>query len=285
MRVFRVGTTNVRKMTVTWIVVFGYAFVMVFLLTLIFGSESLSQCSSDYTGEITVKNCTEYESFSVILSLPMTLISIPALVYSVLAFFEYKRKKTLTAVMGSHGAENYVSLERLLKILNRQHDSKLLNELQERLQIICSSLKNYLTDDGLTNYVQETDFLTLESLNEIYNSLAATFEPAASAYDAEVRAQKLEYKKSKEEAVAAKALERSMVGAQRQIMSDSNTPKKQRSLGKSLFGLGRGFVNWNRRVVAEGRKPVSYRCSKCKQIKTFSTPGTKKCCGRVMVRI
>jgi hypothetical protein len=65
----------------------------------------------------------------------------------------------------------------------------------------------------------------------------------------------------------------------------ASQPKSGSLLGGAARGLGK-FAAANYRMVQEQQnKPVVYKCLKCKQLKTFSSPKPgMKCCGRTLVR-
>ena len=94
MRLFPAGSSNLFKTGVFWGIIFAIAIVSVSILGLIFDDDTMEQCNQNYRGEITVEDCDGYDQLSGVMMAPVAILSFPAIVYSVLGFLEYKRKKT-----------------------------------------------------------------------------------------------------------------------------------------------------------------------------------------------
>jgi len=275
MKVFPVASSNLFKTGVLWAIIVGVSLIVTLILGVVLGEETLEQCSENFTGEITVTNCDDYDTYSSILMSPIVVLMFPALFYSVLGFLEYKRKRTLTVVMGAHGARNYMKLERLLKLVNKNPTEEYLLEIQNDLYGCCNPLMSYIsTDEGASIRLDREDVLSVESLNHIFNTVAASVEPAAAVHDESVRLQKMQIKAAQKQAAAERAHQQNMI--------DSMTSNQQPvSKGNSMAGsMAKGVGTF-----MMGGKRYTYYCRNCGSMRSArSLQGNKICCGVTMKR-
>ena len=273
MRLFPAGSSNLFKTGVFWGIIFAIAIVSVSILSLIFDDDTMEQCNQNYRGEITVEDCDGYDQLSGVMMAPVAILSFPAIVYSVLGFLEYKRKKTLTVVMGAHAAKNYMKLERLLKLVNKNPSEELLTELQNDLYMTCSPLMTYLTnEEGNPIRLERSDVLNIESLNVIFNTVAAAVEPAAAVHDEAVRLQKMQTKASQKAAEAERLHQQNMIDS---LSNDAPAEKKGSATGSIAKGLGTFMLGGARHT---------YYCRKCGSVRSAKSHQPKMCCGMNMKR-
>lgn len=273
MRLFPTGSSNLFKTGVLWGVIFAIGIVSALVLGLIFDDDTMEQCNRNYRGDVTVENCNDYDQLSGILMSPLAILSFPAIIYSALGFLEYKRKKTLTVVMGAHAAKNYMKFERLLKLVNKNPSEELLTELQNELYMTGSPLMSYLTnEEGSVIKLERSDVLNIESLNVIFNTVAATVEPAAAVHDEAVRLQKMQIKASQQAAEAERLHQKNMINSH---SSDTPVKKKGGAAGSIAKGLGTFMIGGARHT---------YYCRKCGSVRSGRTHQPKMCCGMNMKR-
>ena len=271
MRVFPAGSSNLLKTGVFWGIVFGISILSAVILGVMFGEETMEQCGPDYTGEVNVTNCEEYDSYSSTLMFPMVIFITPAMIYSVLGFMEYKRKKTLTVVMGAHGSKSYMKLERLLKIVNKNPSEENLLELQNVLYATCNPLMSYLTsEDGTSVRLERSDVLEVATLNVIFNTVAAAVEPAAAVHDEAVRLQKMQIKAAQKQAAAEHAHQQNMMDS---MTNNQPSAKKGSMTGSVAKGVGTFMMGGARHT---------YYCRKCGSVRSAKSLEPKMCCGMNM---
>jgi hypothetical protein len=275
MKVFPIGSSNLFKTGALWAVIVGISVITTLILGVVLGEETLEQCRENFTGEITVTNCADYDTYSSILMSPIIVLMFPALFYSVLGFLEFKRKRTLTVVMGAHGARNYMKLERLLKIVNKNPTEERLLEIQNDLYGCCNPLMSYVTtDEGASIRLEREDVLNLDSLNHIFNTVAASVEPAAAVHDEAVRLQKMQNKAAQKQAAAERAHQQNVIDS---MASNQQSVRKGNSMAGSMAkGVGTFMM---------GGKRHTYYCRKCGSMRSAkSLQGNKICCGVSMKR-
>ena len=279
MKIFPVGSSNLFKTGVLWAIIVGISIVAALILGVALGEETVEQCSQNFTGEVTVTNCDDYESYSNVLMSPIFVLMFPALFYSVLGFLEFKRKRTLTVVMGAHGAKNYMKLERLLKLVNKDPSEANLLVLQNDLYACCNPLMSYVTtDDGGSIRLERDDVLNPDSLNHIFNTVAASVEPAAAVHDEAVRLQKMQNKAAQKQAAAERAHQQNM-------MNSMASNQQQSGKGGSKGGSMAGSVAKGVGTFMMGGKRYTYYCKRCGSMRSAkSLQGNKICCGVNMKR-
>ncbi|MGB2335567.1 MAG: hypothetical protein ACPH87_07915 [Candidatus Poseidoniaceae archaeon] len=279
MKIFPVGSSNLFKTGVLWAIIVGISIVAALILGVALGEETVEQCSQNFTGEVTVTNCDDYESYSNVLMSPIFVLMFPALFYSVLGFLEFKRKRTLTVVMGAHGAKNYMKLERLLKLVNKDPSEANLLVLQNDLYACCNPLMSYVTtDDGGSIRLERDDVLNPDSLNHIFNTVAASVEPAAAVHDEAVRLQKMQNKAAQKQAAAERAHQQNM-------MNSMASNQQQSGKGGSKGGSMAGSVAKGVGTFMMGGKRYTYYCKSCGSMRSAkSLQGNKICCGVNMKR-
>ena len=279
MKIFPVGSSNLFKTGVLWAIIVGISIVAALILGVALGEETVEQCSQNFTGEVTVTNCDDYESYSNVLMSPIFVLMFPALFYSVLGFLEFKRKRTLTVVMGAHGAKNYMKLERLLKLVNKDPSEANLLVLQNDLYTCCNPLMSYVTtDDGGSIRLERDDVLNPDSLNHIFNTVAASVEPAAAVHDEAVRLQKMQNKAAQKQAAAERAHQQNM-------MNSMASNQQQSGKGGSKGGSMAGSVAKGVGTFMMGGKRYTYYCKRCGSMRSAkSLQGNKICCGVNMKR-
>lgn len=279
MKIFPVGSSNLFKTGVLWAIIVGISIVAALILGVALGEETVEQCSQNFTGEVTVTNCDDYESYSNVLMSPIFVLMFPALFYSVLGFLEFKRKRTLTVVMGAHGAKNYMKLERLLKLVNKDPSEANLLVLQNELYACCNPLMSYVTtDDGGSIRLERDDVLNPDSLNHIFNTVAASVEPAAAVHDEAVRLQKMQNKAAQKQAAAERAHQQNM-------MNSMASNQQQSGKGGSKGGSMAGSVAKGVGTFMMGGKRYTYYCKSCGSMRSAkSLQGNKICCGVNMKR-
>lgn len=275
MRVFPVGSSNLFKTGILWAIIVVISIISTLILGAVFGEETVEQCNQNFTGEVTVTNCDDYEAYSSVLMSPVVILMFPTLIYSVLGFLEFKRKRTLTVVMGAHGAKNYMKFERLLKVVNKNPDETQMIELQNELYACCNPLMSYVTtDEGSSIRLERDDVLNPDSLNHIFNTIAASVEPAAAVHDEAVRLQKMEIKASQKQAAAERKHQQNMMNS---MTSNQQSSGKAGSMAGSMAkGVGTFMM---------GGKRYTYYCRKCGSMRSAkSLQGNKICCGVSMKR-
>lgn len=275
MQIFPAGSSNLFKTGVFWGIIVGVSVISALILGVVLGEETVEQCGQNFTGEVTVTNCDDYETYSNILMSPVIVLMFPAIFYSARGFFEFKRRKTLTVVMGAHGAKNYMRLERLLKLVNNNPTEEHLLELQNDLFACCSPLMSYVTtDEGASIGLERNDVLNSDSLNHIFNTVAASVEPAAAVHDEAVRLQKMQIKAAQKQAAAERTHQQNMM---KSIGSNQQSVGKGSGVAGSMAkGLGTFMM---------GGKRYTYYCRKCGSMRSAkSLQGNKICCGVNMKR-
>ncbi len=279
MKIFPVGSSNLFKTGVLWAIIVTISILAALILGVTLGEETVEQCSQNFTGEVTVTNCDDYETYSNVLMSPIFVLMFPALFYSVLGFLEYKRKRTLTVVMGAHGAKNYMKLERLLKLVNKDPSEANLLVLQNDLYACCNPLMSYVTtDDGGSIRLERDDVLNPDSLNHIFNTVAASVEPAAAVHDEAVRLQKMQNKAAQKQAAAERAHQQNM-------MNSMASNQQQSGKGGSKGGSMAGSVAKGVGTFMMGGKRYTYYCKSCGSMRSAkSLQGNKICCGVNMKR-
>lgn len=271
MGVFPPGSSNLFKAGVFWAVFSAIAVLGAVILGIVLGDETLEQCGPDYIDEITVNNCEDYDLYTGIFMIPTMIVIFPVIIYSVLGFLEYKRKKTLTVVMGSHGSKSYMKLERLLKLINKDPTEENLLQLQNVLYVTCNPLMSYLTsEDGSTITLERSDVLKVDSLNVIFNTVAAAVEPAAAVHDEALRLQKIQIKATQRQAAAERAHQQKMIDS----VSNNNQQESRGNLaGSALKGVGTFMMGGARHT---------YYCRNCGSVRSAKSLEPKVCCGMNM---
>lgn len=275
MRVFPVGSSNLFKTGILWAIIVVISIISALVLGAVLGEETVEQCNQNFTGEVTVTNCDDYETYSSLFMSPIVILIFPTMFFSVLGFFEFKRKRTLTVVMGAHGAKNYMKLERLLKIINKNPNEAQMVELQNDLYACCSPLMSYVTtDEGSSIRLGRDDVLNPDSLNHIFNTIAASVEPAAAVHDEAVRLQKMELKASQKQAAAERKHQQDIMN------SMANNQQSSGKTGSMAGSMAKGVGTF-----MMGGKRYTYYCRKCGSMRSAkSLQGNKICCGVNMKR-
>ena len=140
MKLFPIGTSPRKKMGIFWLFTLLYILLLEQLLTLSYGAESLLQCSSDFTGEVLVENCSELAKTEELFSPLGGILVMIATFHTFQAYKERRRKRKLSLAMNEYALEEFLRLERFLKTINRIGNHDTFFEHKSELDLMCTSV-------------------------------------------------------------------------------------------------------------------------------------------------